>query len=411
MARRRTQVIEEDLDPVEGTLLEERQRQASSLSEALEGLDEFESTGASFKVYKMPRGGGTKYEWCMDIQPPFDSAELLTYIKDKWGPGDYCIRVYVSGPGGGSKAQRNFSIAQELRVEKPQASDLGMKEFLPLMLQMMQSNQAAQQQSADRQMQMMLAMMTNNQQAMAQAQQAQATMLTAVLGSKEKPAEILASLAPFMPKEKATGFGEFAEMLKTAKELMGGNTEKDLTETLIDGAAKALPALMEGLRPPPQHVQLSDITRQPGGNGVSGRPMIEAPSMETPVNTRFPVLSLIRQDVLFYFTRGMEPDFAAEGIFEVLQKSNVTEADLAGVVIAFQSSANWLDDLAAEGIDLRTNPVWATEFLNGLVALYRGEDDHTGGSAGGSGHAHDNGAAGAMGQSANAGQEQGAGAD
>lgn len=414
MARtpRARRTIEEEFAPdvVDTAVEQDREATANDLATVLESIAGITGRDLKILIYRIPKGIG-KWEYCTEVQPPFETSELMDVLKEQFGPGDYAMRVMVEGK---IRTTRNFSIAQDRKLNAAQTNGGMDKELLPLLIttmngkssetmQMMTAMMQQQAQQSQQQMQMMMAMMQ-------QSQASQATMITALMGGREKPAELIAAFAPLMAP-KTGGFGETLELLKVAKEIMGGGEKSgdgdimDMVKTLapvagdvVKGIAASIPRRSETheVRVLPQQTQPAPV-----------HPQISGPTEEAPQGAgRFPLLTAIRDDVLFYYTRGMDPEFAAEGIAEVLDKAGFKpETDLAPIVAAFLSSPNWLVDLANEGIDLTGNPEWAHSFLNALIAIYSGEADDPGGAGGSEEDATDHGDLGEAGSTVDTGSE------
>lgn len=85
-------------------------------------------------------------------------------------------------------------------------------------------------------------------------------------------------------------------------------------------------------------------------------------------------------DVNYGFMRGHDAEKIADLVFDVIEANNVTGAEIDELAAHFALSPTGLDDLAREGIDLRSNPKWAAEFFAALHAIHSGaEDDPDGG--------------------------------
>lgn len=412
MSGRRRTIITEDPSPVDAAIAGAEVRVAMDLAEALDGLADFTDTGTKFKVYKVPRGGASRFEWCLDIHPPFDSAELMNYLKEAHGPGDYCIRVYVDGQNG-SKGQRNFSIATDLRkaIAQPAPGDSFTEKLLLALVGGggMKGNSEvaelikAQQASADRSADLMKTVLI-----------AAIPGVLALLKPRETdPAETFKTIAGLV-QPKATGFGEALEMMKAVREFMPApaapGEDDGWVSTAVRALAPSVPDIARGL---------SDLAARGRGEGqgqaVTVQPYRPPPpaALAGPAGPagRFPLLAAIREDVLFYFGRRHDPEFAAEGVREVMDKAGFGEADFAPIVAAFLASPNWVDDLAAEGLDLRGEPAWAQAFLNAIIASYSGDGDDRDGGEGRAANPGENGGAGGLGIAANASEEQGRRAD
>lgn len=414
-ARRR--VITEDFDPPEkpGPLAAvaeaEAARSADSVFDVLAGLDEFADQGASCKVFKLPG-----YQYCREIDPNDDVTAILDELRDEFGPGNYVVRVYVKGRKG-QLAERGFSIASTRKREEPKKDESFSEKLLLALVtgggmggkgsdsnELVGAMMAAQTASADRQMTMMTTLM--------------ATITAALSGNKsESTATLLTALGPLMQQPKGAGFGEMIEHLAAARELFGGGSggggEDDggVMGAVAKALAPSIPDIAAGFR------DLAARGRQEAATPVQALPAMTpaGPRQVQPATVgllaQFPLLAAIAPDVMFYFGRGLPPELAADGVFEVLAKMGVGETDLVPIVAAFSASENWVADLAAAGLDLTSNVGWANQFLENLLAIYQGEDDHREGGGRGAADAGSHGEAGALGKSANGGPQSGGGAD
>jgi hypothetical protein len=60
----------------------------------------------------------------------------------------------------------------------------------------------------------------------------------------------------------------------------------------------------------------------------------------------------------------------ADLVYDVIEANNVTEAEIADLAATFALSPTGLADLAAEGIDLTSDPQWAAEFFSALNEIH-----------------------------------------
>lgn len=399
---RTTQVTEPDA--VDDVLAADANRTADQLGEALDTLSEFASEGTSFKVFKLP-----SFQYCKELDPPLDTTAMLEEVREEFGPGNYCIRVYMTGRKG-CAAQRNFSIAPlrkaAVPIAAPPAGDqLTLRDLLPLLLDRerpagldMGALMAAQSASADRQMTMMTTMMT--------------TIVAAISGGKESPTAMLSAMAPFINRP-TSGAEEFATTFGLVRGLLpapAGGEDDSIAALAVKALAPSVPDFAKGF---------ADMAAGMRGRGAPAEAATvltdpvdytraAPPAAHLAANTRFPVLAALREDVLFYFQRRMDPEIAADGLWTVLTSERFTaagysEASLAPVVTHLNASgAGWLDELAREGIDLRADPAWAHALFQQLVTIYRGDLDAAGGEAGGDGDAEGDGGAGQVGIAADA---------
>ena len=405
--RARTIIEPDEPSAIDEAVLADSEKTAIELSEVLDSLAGMTGRDLRLRIYRIPRGS-RQWEFCMEVTPPVETAELMSALKEEYGPGDYAIRVMAEGK---IKTTRHFSIAGGLKSPKSRSDD---SELMPLLvstltgkssetMQMMMAMMQSQAQQAQQQMQMLIAMMNSSQ-------SSQATMITALMGGREKPADLIAAFAPLMAP-KSGGFGETVEMIRAIKELLPDNSSINADDDLITTAVKSFGPAVAGIlaaraeqpRQPPSQPTLA--YQPPPQHALAGPGAIVG---------KHPLLASIAPDVLFYFSRQADPEFAAEGVFDVLDKAGIKQDAFAPIIAEFSQSANWVDDLAREGIDLRSNPQWAHDFINSLIRLYtegteadNGSDDDSERGAGSEANPGDHGPAGAGGVEINTDQIDG----
>lgn len=407
MAPRRNAAAQENaaVDPIDAAIADDREGLASELSSVLEGLEGIASDQIYGIVYKIPAGNG-KFQFVKNVYPPFDTSEIMSVLQDEYGGGDYQLRVMVEKR---IRKNINFSIIQPKTSNPLIAPKDNTSDMMQMMMQMSASSKSDM-------MQMMTMLMTSMQ----SAQQSQANLMgiliPAMMGGKEKTSELMTAFAALSGGgEKSGGLKEAMEMLVTAKTLFasdgnsGGGFDPDAS--LISNGLKLAGPLLSGLttmvKERGQNQQPMMLPQQPQTVVTVPPQAVMLPGMEpNPVTddepSRFPVLDLIKEDVLFFFRRGYEPDLAAENVVEILDRNEVKEEALHELIAAFTVSAAWIEDLASCGIDLRSNPEWANLFLSSLVSIYTDpsrRDDDTGRGSGGSQDASTDGGPIAAGQS------------
>lgn len=399
MAPRTRTTTEEIDDPISETIKQDTQNIADELGailDSIQGIDQGEIKGILFKI---PRGGG-KFEWINDVYPPFNLSEIMEDLKSKYGGGDYRLSLMVKG-----KLRKNiqFSIAADPTRSNPLIADTRKNDDLFAMMMQMQN------QSSDRMVQMMMAQNAAQQAAAQNNMQMIATMMTAIIpaisGGREKTSELLSSFAALNGQKTESGFMEMLTAMKTAKDLFTpaepglnlGDGEDGIIQQGLKLAGSILPAITSRLPQPgaqASQAQPGPITAAlppPMPPQVIGGPaIIETPEAPQVGTGRWPLLDLIREDVLFLFKRGRSPEAAAELCLEVIEEAKVPEEEIFSLAAAFQVSPSWIDELASEGIDLRSNPEWANLFLSELMRLYAEDDGDDDDTAGGSGGASDN---------------------
>lgn len=379
MAPRR--LPETGIDAVDEVVADENTKDAGDLSEALDMLRGFTGSSVKVIVYHVQRNG--KFGWIKELAPPIDTTELMEELRADYGPGDYVFRVMVDGKRG-VQAQRYFSIAANKKVDPTRPNGIGDGDIFRMMMEssntsrqdqqnMMAMMMQQQQASADRQMQMMMSQMQGNQ-----------ALITALLAGKDKPTDMIAALAQmqgaFGPKQE-NGLIETMTLIKSVKELFG-DAPQTPEEGMIGLAKTLLPAIGSAVS-----AYRDARTQAPNG---------ESPQMVTPQISSAPVgelikptqsvLTIIQADILYAAARGYKPDRAAELIADTLEDAEVPESDLFALVATLQSSTNWIEYLAEQGIDLRERAAWANQVISSLVELYtsqnNGADTDSGGAAG-----------------------------
>lgn len=399
-ARRAATTIEAEPDLLGEAMAGDREKTATELAEALEYLGSITDSTVKAIVYKLEKNG--KWGFVKEMRPPIDSLELMDDLQRDYGPGEYPIRIMA---GNRIMTTKSITIAgsKQDRSGLPRQDSNGMGGTDMLRLVMEQTSRSRDDQGD--MFKMMMAMMQNsNQQTMQAMQHSSAQMMTLVTAIMAKPSEsptaVLAQLADINSKmnpDKSHSLTETVETLKVLKDFAGGGdggSEKDFFGRAMD----ALPALMEGVGGMMRGGGLPMVgPAQPQSfNGAPPAPMVtHAPSMLVEASTEpeqpIPppsnrVLAIIKDDVLFYFKRQSDPEFAAEGIVNTLMQNEVTQDELSKLIVQFQSSPDLLGELAAQGIDLRSNPVWVNITLAQVVSEYSArlaEDNDSGGKNGG----------------------------
>lgn len=402
--RPRTTIIEPDeTDPITGAIIEDTAATADQLVDILEQLRGYEVGDIKGVLYKVPKGGG-KYEWIEEVAPPFKPGEMMEMLKERFGGGDFQLRIFAKG-----RIAKNvqFSIAAERSPLV--APDTGKADTMTL-FQIMMAQQADarrdSQAAADRQMQMMAQQQATTMQMFATMSQQTTALMTAAFGSREKISDLAAVLRPPQEGNKLT---ETLEVLKTAKGLFagsegGGFDPDDLVKSAASLAGPVIAAAgryVQERRQTPQ-VEGMDYTALPAPEGQLMLPGV--PPAEPAPGVQFhPVISVIRDDVLFLQSRNANVELAAELVLERLEENGVTEGQVNELVAQVSQAPDPWAALAALGLDVRGNIVWAARFLQALSELQAdpgGDADDTGGGGGGALHLADDGDPGASGVAA-----------
>lgn len=381
MAPRKSATIvmpDDERDPVEDVLQGERINVADALASALDSLSQVEQRNVKGILYIIPTPNG-KWEWIRDVLPPFDMSAIMSGLKEEFGGGEYVLKLMVDG-----RPRKNFHFAiMKEKTPLVTRDSNGADSMTMMMFQMMmkQSEDASRQRAedmrdrqsaADRQMTMIVGLAT--------------AALPILTGGREKTSELMNAFAAMQPKPNGGGVLETLTIMKEAKSLFGGQDDKtgDIGEIvngiggMVGPGIKALGDVFRSRQQgPPMTAQ--EVPRADHYDDSAPPPLMLGQIPEGPVGThgkppsQYPVLDLIRNDVLYFFHRDHDPEKAADCVYDILEQNKVTEADINGLVIAI--SADPLGGLAAEGIDLRSRPEWGNEFLQCLVNIHVGQQD------------------------------------
>ena len=386
-ATRRNSAEQIDIAPdaFEEVMDNDRQSTADDLAAALDAFNAVTGSNVKATVFRIPKGVG-KWEWCLEIQPPVDTGELMGVLKNEFGPGDYAMRVWADGR---VRTTKHFSIAVTKTLgQAPPRNDNN--EILPLLIQQMQASKTDT-------MQMMTMMMQQSSASSDRQMQMMMGMMTAMMGGKDKTSEVMAALAPFMHRDApANTMKDTIETLAAVKGLLGNGdagSSDDGIMGLVKSAAPMIGDAFKGLgdfaaAKRAEAEQRHIITTQPAGYvaplsepgrilGPAPAPMVPQP--EAPMLGMPPVLALIKDDILFMFRRGYDPQLAADALFDILNKNGVKFEDVQPIIEGLPQAGpeQWVPFLASFGIDLSSNIVWAQSVLENLVGCYteNGADD------------------------------------
>lgn len=404
MARRPIVIHPEQTDPLDDAVSDDRLNIADDLANALEALRPADQGSVKGILYRVPAGNG-KYEWIREVYPPFDMNGIMQALKEEFGGGDFCLRLMADGK---IRKNINFAIVKDKTpLLAPQGFGGGGDMMTMFQMMMSMQNQSAQaaQAAADRQMQMLMA---SNQ----QSTQMMLGMVTAMTGNREKMSDIIPMFAALKPDNPGGGMKEAVETMVLMKGILNGDPEKPgFDADDIVGSVLKLGGPIVGA--------VGKAFSERRGTATNPAPVYEPPpesgqlmlpQSAPPSESGNLVLDTIRDDVLHCFRRGHDPERAAELVYDTIEAAGVTEGQINELVAAFAVSADWLGELAANGIDLRGNPEWAEQFLQALIRVHSdavsGSDDFEGQERGAANPgAH--GAAGAGGLNGDAGSQPG----
>ena len=373
-------------DPIDDAMIEDAQGIAGDLTAILDSLRDFDQGSIKGILYRKPRNGLGKYEWIEELAPPFDINAMHAELKDKFNGGDFQLRIMA---GGRIRKNIDFSIAAD-PTKLIQSRD-DKKDNSDIMLGMFQMMSTQQQASSDRQMQMMMAMQQQARESSDRTMTLMMTMMTGMMGNQGKPTDLIPLFVAMKDNNSGGGMKDMVETMVALKGLVapsedkGGFDPEDLVGSVVKLAGPVAGAIGKGIGalaqrggPQPGHMPqgmepnpTEPLALPQGPNQPALPPPLEGPTGGPPAN---PLLNLIRPDILYFFQRGHDPEKAADSIYDVIEaaliQGVITEDHLNDLVSAHALSADWLSDLAAQGIDLRANPQWADKLLGELIAIH-----------------------------------------
>lgn len=370
--------------PLDQQQLAEEGEIAQRVQRVMDSIRDFDQDKVQATIWRKQGSATGSWQWCDDCSLPPDIPAVMTDMRERFGAGDYEIRVIALGRIRGNIL---FSIAKEKTAPlapaaPPAPTGLGMADFLGMMLTQQSEARRDAQAAADRQMTMLTTLATAVLPAMLQRPPAPAGGLTAgdvaalvtALGTKggsmKETLETMAAMKAILGPGEGDGEGGGGG---------GGLDPDDLVASagrLIGPASKALGDFL--------------ARRQGGGEGVGPSASLPPPAIDGggqlalgPSASRFRAIDLVRDDVVFMFARGHDPEKAADLVYDVIEANGVTDAEIAELAAAFALSPSGLEDLAREGLDLRSNPQWAIEFFSALNAIHTDAKADLGGAGGG----------------------------
>lgn len=422
---------------MEGAVFRDALGLAGNLEEVLTALEPFDQSSIKGIIHRKPPGGLGKFEWIEAVGPPIDMSEIANSLKTRFGGGDYRLTIFAAGK---TRKVIEFPIMSDphaaVRPAAPANDQTGnaSDRMFAMMFQMQeQARRDASDQAAEsrrealehrREMEERQARRDDNLYKMIGI--AVPIVAPLLLGKKDSIADQVALFTAL--KGDSNSLKETAEMMLTFKKLFGedktpeGFNPDDIVGSLarIAGpAAAAVGRAFGGGRPGVAAAGPEEGAPAGGGqlyleDASAAQPpaappiIAAAPPGAQPTN---PLLRLIGPHVLYAFAAQLPPSLAADNIVAIMDRANVRDEDVDQLATAFALSADWKADLAAQGIDLRSNAGWADEFLSELVAAWTGGDrdgDSAGGGGGGVGDADGDAAPGEGGLHLNGGAGQGA---
>ncbi len=397
--RKTAAIVEiEPSDAMSQVLEEDDAHLADGVSDVLAHIRAIANDDSKINIYKVNTKGGS-WEYIKTLTPPFDMDTLLDDLRDEWGGGNYTLRVLAKGK---IVTTKQISIAGPPKVPTVGQVKSEGSEMIPLLLQQINSSKSDN-------MAMMTMMMQSQQQAAAQQSQMMMGLMTALIpvmaGNKQDPVALIQAFAAMQPQKDNAPMSEMIQNMIAMKELMGDGGGGGSEDSFMGSAAKALlpmlakgaesmvntnpqsplntdprnhPPPMSAMRPAPMLAMRPNPTAfaPPPMPPLNPSPIATAPVTPGPASG---LMALIGEDVLYFAKRGHDPAMSAGAILDVIENAGISEDEILAMVIQFQSSPDWIADLAGQGIDLTGRREWATQLLSELVKQYadvEDEDDH-----------------------------------
>lgn len=370
-------------NPFDAAQLVDMEGLAGQLAEAMDAVKDFDAGSIKGIIYFKPNATGP-WQFCGDVFPPFDNfTEVMADLRERFGGGDYELRVTAAGR---IRKGVPFTIAREKagfghHAPAPAAAPAADR-FGELVMLMMTQQQA----SADRTMNMMI-----------EGQKSQATLLAAVIpalaggGSKgTSAADTIALVAALQGSNKGGGLKDTIEAMTAMQVLLEGGKRGESeagegfdADNLVATAGRLAGPVLKSVadylqrnRDPAAPSASGQGEPAAGGGGAPGQLALGGGG------SRFRIIELVKVDVVYGYERGHDPEKIAELVYDVIEANNVTEAEITELATTFALSPTGLDDLAAEGIDLRERPQWAHEFFAAIATIHSGETDNSDGEPG-----------------------------
>lgn len=300
---------------------------------------------ASVKLYRVI--GPNKYGWCEEYSTAEFEAGGLTMIRDKWGPGEYQIRLYAPHPIRGNaciRAKDNITVVES----KTAPVNAGTSPELAAMLKALAENQAA-----------MLRALTEKPPA--PDPMAQMTQMMGLMGVMRKAMGIDSNA----PKS------QISEIIAAVRELKGVSEElnppKDPENA--DPLGAALPGLMEiikaqmGQAPAAPQAPMAPVMLPPT---IAVGPVAENPQPLTPEEDD--AMGMIHAYMKILCGMAKAGDATVETAAEMVY------AQLPDEMIEVIKSEQWWAQLAALAPQVAPHEAWFSKVRAAVLAMLA-EDD------------------------------------
>ena len=370
MTRRRAGPALGPPDPMAEALIKDAQGLAGDLSAVLDAIRGYDASQIYGILYKKPEGVRIgyqgKYQWIEDLAAPFDFTEIYASLKARFGGGDYRMTIMAAGK---IVKQHEFSIfGPAINAGAPGAPLPANDAMKPsdMMALMMTQSAEARREAQDQQRFFMEQQSARDARLMQTLAVIVPVLAPLLFGNREKLSDVISLMQSGKPENNLK---ETVETFAALKTLFGGEggaapgldfNPDDIVGSLGRLAGPLLGAAgraFNGRETAPAQLaapegdgllHLPGPLPPPGGFAPNPTPAADAP--------RLPVLELVKPHVSYFFNAHLDPGLAAEAVSDIMVRAQVTEADLNGLVASFTLSADWLADLAGQGLDLRSDP-------------------------------------------------------
>jgi hypothetical protein len=273
----------------------------------------------------------------------------LKSIARSFGSGRYRLRVYA-GASDSTKPCVINRVQGVLLTPAEDAKIAAAKEAI-------KNPQVAPVHNGTEMRELMREMMDGFQQTVAKLIPAQPAVVDP-LAQFEKMASVMKSMMPTAPAPSEPGLEKFLGMMKTFKELTGGEGASASEALMMKAADAFMPAIAEGLKAKP-----SPAAAAPGAPGPA--------QIATELSEEEQMFNLKQQTKLIMFqlqlkaankaaARGIAADAYAITIYDAFE-----EDDIQGIAL----SSNWFDLMCQTVPDCKANEAWFFNVRTALIEL------------------------------------------
>lgn len=216
---------------------------ANEVERITAAIKDFADSEIRVAIYNKPSTGVGSWSWCDDASLPIDFPSIMADMKERFGPGQYELRVTAKGR---VRANSQFSITKErtpTMAAAPAQPAMGTNEIFAMMMAQNESARQEASRAADRQMTLITGMVS--------------TLAPLLLNRPAAPttgaAEIAALVTALRPKGgEGGGIKETIEAMAAMKTLLGdggggegkdGDGGLDMNELVGSGARLVGPAM------------------------------------------------------------------------------------------------------------------------------------------------------------------------